>query len=675
MQIDSFFDFLSSGSNTPKPSFKEYRKFFPKMIRQLAAESSNSAVNYFFYGKNDIKYSDSTYAPILMVGNKNNFNLKTPEDFFTGYCWIENGNLNLYINELGDNPDDQIQKERISKNIGIYLFQFGRVLFNRKTNVSYSTTLGVITDKTDQAWDESGGHPEINTTVKSNDNTGVVKIVSIDNTNKETYTLKDFSSITIDRTIFEIKGSFLFSTSEYVWARMNNGGFGFIKSDSICNWKTEFHELTTILQNQYQPNINKYEKCIEEIVTELEGKGPEHPAAIKYYDRWKKRFMKEVFPNILKRVAGDLPVLKENLLINNGDTLESVEFPLSDFHKDGQQVIFLIFKSGKKVVYKPSDLRFDKLLVGKKIAGENNNVKSFAEVIDPDGQLIPTYTIVPKQDNDGYYGYMQFITEEPPENRDDIVGICKSVAANMALSYFVGLDDIHQENILLKKNCVQLIDMEAVSGVSKLNSWIDDKLWPTTINDLSDKVKKAIPSNKREKLTTNEINQIIKDITNSVEKWTYRIDGSYALRKVNNISARFVPIKTSDFKAFAYAIAEENMDQVAFLKYAITEQNARGNGITQDILENILSPMAVYEGLMRMDIPYFYNKLGEKLDSENKITDDKGLSVPGVSKHVKLTNNIKGEIMSRYKDKMKSFIDKFNQAIPQYLNKFQTFKN
>jgi hypothetical protein len=57
-----------------------------------------------------------------------------------------------------------------------------------------------------------------------------------------------------------------------------------------------------------------------------------------------------------------------------------------------------------------------------------------------------------------------------PSSATDVLGVYDEVAANMAMSYFVGLDDVHHENILVKKGGVPIIDMEATTGTFRKQS-------------------------------------------------------------------------------------------------------------------------------------------------------------------------------------------------------------
>jgi type 2 lantibiotic biosynthesis protein LanM len=59
----------------------------------------------------------------------------------------------------------------------------------------------------------------------------------------------------------------------------------------------------------------------------------------------------------LTRTGRDLPLLNRTLLNNSGESLVNIEGDLGDRHNDGRSVSVLTFSSGKRVVYKPKDLR------------------------------------------------------------------------------------------------------------------------------------------------------------------------------------------------------------------------------------------------------------------------------------------------------------------------------
>lgn len=114
----------------------------------------------------------------------------------------------------------------------------------------------------------------------------------------------------------------------------------------------------------------------------------------------------------------------------------------SDLHKNGQQVLILTFsnkKSKHKVVYKPSPVTADMMLVGdlsrlpelhkKKYHGQSSLLEIAERMLEKttvpeyiSGTQLPKYLIVPMGDSDNvkdYYGYIEFLSHAPTLNIDE----------------------------------------------------------------------------------------------------------------------------------------------------------------------------------------------------------------------------------------------------------------
>jgi hypothetical protein len=177
---------------------------------------------------------------------------------------------------------------------------------------------------------------------------------------------------------------------------------------------------------------------------------------------------------VKQRVEQDHERLVAAKLITRLHALKNVEFTGADFHKGGQAPFFLTFEhlsdpnATRKLVYKPGDLRVDRALFGRSSAADDE--PSAAESLDPAGGSISQYTIVPMDDpaRGEHYGYMEFVdTSAGPSTAADVKSVYLSIAANAALSFLIGLEDVHYENVLLLKDRVQIIDMEATTGLFK----------------------------------------------------------------------------------------------------------------------------------------------------------------------------------------------------------------
>jgi lantibiotic modifying enzyme len=201
-----------------------------------------------------------------------------------------------------------------------------------------------------------------------------------------------------------------------------------------------------------------------------------------------------VADKIVPRVSADRALLITKNLITANHELKDIEFTGADFHKHGQAPLFLTFKTNdvdnpdpRKIVYKPSNLEVDAQLFGKE--------SSVAKALDDTGTKISQYEILPREDDrHEKYGYMEFVESGGPTTSADLLKVYESLAANMALSYLVGLEDVHQENVLLLKDRVQVIDMEATTGLFKKvhkepgeldpsQGGFDGQLWLKALNE------------------------------------------------------------------------------------------------------------------------------------------------------------------------------------------------
>jgi hypothetical protein len=355
---------------------------------------------------------------------------------------------------------------------------------------------------------------------------------------------------------------------------------------------------------------------------------------------------------VLKRAEEDKALLVQHKLITKDHVLKSVKFTGSDFHKGGQQVIFLNFDTAKggsplRVVYKPSSLYLDSLLFGDDSVGA---------MLDPGAKEIANYNILPVADsenNDLGYGYMEFVRSGTPETADDLLSVYKSIAANMALSYLVGLDDVHHDNVILLKDRIQVIDMEATTGtfakryVSKggahQGNFIDQQwmkaLFETSGNGgIFEKLRRAVQAGT---LTTlpdggaiegameSSFNAIIARAKSSAidAKWD---ENTEALAEVET---RTVPIPTKAFYEYIIPAAKGKSKEewATFLNNADESKTvmneARGvTSNTDDFIKRVLLSPGTFNALKRGDVPYYLRDLGSKLiyDEEKNPIDATG---------------------------------------------------
>jgi len=386
--------------------------------------------------------------------------------------------------------------------------------------------------------------------------------------------------------------------------------------------------------------------------------------------------IKRVEDHVLPAITKDLKGMKDAGLLPPGAVLKGLKFTGSDFHKGGKQVLILRFDdkgTEKKVVYKPSSLEVDALLFGKD------------SVADKLGG-VSTYNIVPartddKPPKDAGYGYMEFVdTEGGPTSATDVMGIYKSIAAAMAMSYYVGLEDVHHENVVMKKGAVQVIDMEATTGtfimptgsddLKKVQGGFIDQQWAKAINDgFKKKLQEAIANKKLaalpkdgdiEKAMVDEFSRVAGRMSDDALKTDLKaLETELAKQRT-----RLVPIPTDAFQggiiqmaqAPTYKIAD--VDQPASLanwvklvdENLVKENNgtktflSNAKGITSTPLatvRNLLVTAGVYKALVRGDVPYYSRELGSSLvyDEENN-----AIAVPGMKK---VGRNIAEEMAAR----------------------------
>jgi len=169
--------------------------------------------------------------------------------------------------------------------------------------------------------------------------------------------------------------------------------------------------------------------------------------------------------------------------------LVAIESTGSDFHKGGQQVLILTFSlnpdnSTLKIIYKPSDLEVDCLIMGDTTALKRCDVDLFTpslmEILNASDTKypLPTYKILPrhpgsslKPDNKGHlpirdsYGYIEFLSYngvlESIKNPD---AICQQFYMQLgqitAVACTISLTDLHMENLIIHQHLPYLIDLE-----------------------------------------------------------------------------------------------------------------------------------------------------------------------------------------------------------------------
>lgn len=329
---------------------------------------------------------------------------------------------------------------------------------------------------------------------------------------------------------------------------------------------------------------------------------------------------------VRQRVAHDRAALLTAGLITPTMQLDGVEFTGADFHKHGQAPFFLRFTDAvgggtAKVVYKPSDLSVDRALFGRALPGKG----SVAHTMDPTGNYVSQYTIIATEDaSHNKYGYMEFVASDTPATSADLLNVYRSLAANMALSYLVGLEDVHHENVLLLRDRVQVIDMEATTGMFTLDpvdltkGGFAGMLWPKAIADgIKPKVEAAIHAGTLGAVPT----------TADVQA-AMREEFQHALRRAANRGntvgqqadalagqrSRVVPVATSEFYSMVTR-AKHAGSQPAWSNLVDTDPTLVGQakgaaGHTDAFVARLLKSPGTFAALARGEVPFYSRDLG-----------------------------------------------------------------
>jgi hypothetical protein len=426
----------------------------------------------------------------------------------------------------------------------------------------------------------------------------------------------------------------------------------------------------TALSKKIGFQIDDMKGLIEKIISDPKNGATSDKVAGSVWEEAMKRIEDKVLPAIKK----DLSKLKSSGLIPEGAVLKGIKFSGSDFHKGGNQVLFLRFEEGgkeKKIAYKPSSLMVDSLLFGQ--GGVASKLGA-----------ISTYNIVAAQSNDKPpkdlgYGYMEFVdTQGGPQTGQDVMKVYKSTAAAMAMSYYAGLEDVHNENVLLKKDSVQVIDMEATTGMFPMpqgphqgfvggfidqqwNKAINDGLKKTLISAIQAKKLTSLP--KTADIEKEMVAQFEAVLTKMQDK-SLATDLKALEQSLAGQRTRIVPIETRAFQDEKegmivlaqkpkYPIKGKNEDASFDTWKRFVEENlekdikleqgakppetlfktVRATTTTPlKTLRNLLVSKGVYNALRRGDVPYYYRDLGSSdvFDEEDNKIDATGHKKVGI---------------------------------------------
>ena len=370
-------------------------------------------------------------------------------------------------------------------------------------------------------------------------------------------------------------------------------------------------------------------------------------------------------PDLWSMAAGNLAKVEERVgadheqlvgagLITDLHLLKKVELSGAEFHKHGQTPFFLTFElpssrvpDPRKLVYKPANLAIDRALFGKGNRAPGGAAEpSLAESLSGTSP-IAQYTILPMKDQKGEsYGYMEFVHGEGPADEHDLMGVYKSIAANVALSFIVGLEDVHEENVLLLKDRIQVIDMEATTGLftkEKPGGVLDPKergfrsqLWHDALTKFSDaSVQKRLENRAGEgtlrsvpssDAIAGPMRTEFESVLQRSASTAFKPELDRVRAKLASLHSRSVPLLTRNF--FALIPLATNKKTLQEWRQAIDAANspilaaAKGAGIAWDdaFLKALLKSEGTYDSLKRGEVPYYTRDLGSRTSSTKRAT-------------------------------------------------------
>jgi hypothetical protein len=227
---------------------------------------------------------------------------------------------------------------------------------------------------------------------------------------------------------------------------------------------------------------------------------------------------------------------------------------------------------------------------------------------------------------------MQFVQSGVPTNTNDLLGVYRSLAANMALSYLAGLEDVHQENVLLLRDRVQVIDMEATTGRFTKNHDNQNQLraneggframlWDKALQEgIKPKLVKAardgtLQSAPQSNAVQAAMRQTFTAVLGTAEHNNFNNDWQQQTQALGGHNARIVPIATASF--YQLIASATNYNSLNAWQNAVDHNTgnvidiARGQGgATDQFLANVLRSPGTYNALRRGEIPYYTRNLG-----------------------------------------------------------------
>jgi type 2 lantibiotic biosynthesis protein LanM len=152
--------------------------------------------------------------------------------------------------------------------------------------------------------------------------------------------------------------------------------------------------------------------------------------------------------DLVERLAADAPAISSWLPIGVSFEVCAVEGLLSDSHNRGRSVSILTLSQGVRVVYKPRSVANEAAWFG--LIDWLNRRQA--------PQPLPTLGVLDRSS----YGWMEFVAAAPLADRAAAERYYFRCGMLVALSYVVGVNDLHFENLIAAGDQPVLVDLETI---------------------------------------------------------------------------------------------------------------------------------------------------------------------------------------------------------------------
>lgn len=170
----------------------------------------------------------------------------------------------------------------------------------------------------------------------------------------------------------------------------------------------------------------------------------------------------ENYAEFIKRLLSDKDILEQEICSGNRIVLLKPRIVCtSDSHKRGRKVLICDLGNGYKVVYKPHDIKKEKLYQ-----------KLFWRFNERLGMSVFDYSILDRS----IYGWEHFLETRPCLTKGAVERYFRRMGIHLFLCCLLSGTDAHQENIIAVGEYPILLDLETIPGVKReLNSDDSDK--------------------------------------------------------------------------------------------------------------------------------------------------------------------------------------------------------